>query len=155
MTKTLELLLIAHILLGLFGVMAFCGAWMNILKKTPSLKFLKWSSVVGFVTLIASWYTGGYYYKIHYGSKGGPRDLILNSFGWAHKVFMEAKEHIFLFLPFLALVVCVALFILDKQVETDAPLKKSLAWLIGAIAILGIIITVSGIIISGAVRVIK
>ena len=65
---------------------------------------------------------------------------------------MEAKEHVFLFLPFLAATLFVAILVLDERIETEASLKRALGWLAGIIVVLGTFAAISGIIISGAVR---
>ncbi|MCR4323230.1 MAG: hypothetical protein NUV61_04050 [Candidatus Azambacteria bacterium] len=151
MTPFLKTLLSLHVILGVIGVIAFAGVWMNMLKRALPLKFLKWSSAIGFISFIASWFAGGYYYTVYYGKAAKPL-IVKGQYPWAHALFMEAKEHIFLFLPFLAASLFIALLLLDKNAETEVPLKRALTWLAGVIVVLGIIMTLSGIIISGAVR---
>ena len=140
-----------HVIIGLIGVIACAGVWINMLKRNPSLKFLKWSSAVGFISFIVSWFIGGYYYAIYYGKTVKPL-IMKGPYPWAHSFFMEAKEHIFLFLPFLAVALFIALLMLGERIEAEAPLKKALTWLAGVIVVLGISMALSGIIISGAVR---
>ncbi len=140
-----------HVIIGMTGVIAFAGVWMNMLRSKLPLKFLRWSSAVGFVAFITSWFTGGYYYAIYYGAVAKPI-ILKGSYPWAHSFFMEAKEHIFLFLPFLAAAMFIALLILGERIEEEAPLKKTLTWLAGVIVVLGISMALSGVIISGAVR---
>ena len=71
---------------------------------------------------------------------------------WAHTVFMEAKEHIFLFLPFLAVVVTLLVWQSAPELSTRPDLKRALTWLTGVLTGLGIIITLAGAVVSGAVR---
>lgn len=147
----LKTLLAIHVIIGMTGVIAFAGVWMNMLKSKLSMKFLTWSSAVGFVAFITSWFTGGYYYAIYYGAVAKPI-ILKGNYPWAHSFFMEAKEHIFLFLPFLAAALFIALLLLGERIEAEASLKKALTWLAGIIVVLGIIMALSGVIISGAVR---
>lgn len=151
MTPTLKLLLVLHIIFGLAGVIAFYAVWMGLLKKELNGKFLKRSSFWGAVLIVLSWISGGYYYWDYYGTavktviKAGP-------YPWAHAVFMEGKEHVFLFLPFLTVLAAVIIWHSTDELDRNPVLKKELAVLTGVITALGIIITLSGTIISGAVR---
>lgn len=151
MSTFFKTLLALHVIIGMTGVIAFAGVWMNMLKSKLPLKFLVWSSAIGFAAFITSWFTGGYYYAIYYGTAAKPI-ILKGSYPWAHSFFMEAKEHIFLFLPFLAAALFVAFLFLGERIETEASLKKALTWLAGIIVVLGIIMAFSGVIISGAVR---
>lgn len=144
-------LLATHVILGVVGVIAYGGVWMNMLKQKLPLRFLKRASALGLVSFLASWLTGGYYYAIYYGKMVKPI-IIKGQYPWGHAFFMEAKEHVFLFLPFLATALFVAILVLGERIETEASLKRALGWLAGIIVVLGIFAALSGIIISGAVR---
>ncbi len=151
MTQLLEFLLVSHVITGLLGVIAFYGAWLSLLHVSPDPRFLRRASLGGLVFLLLSWFTGGYYYATYYGQavrsviKAGP-------YPWAHTVFMEAKEHIFLFLPFLAVVVTLLVWQSAPELSTRPDLKRALTWLTGVLTGLGIIITLAGAVVSGAVR---
>lgn len=151
MSALLQNLLISHVIFGLLGIIAFYGVWMGLMKRVISLKFLRQFSFLGFIFLMLSWLTGGYYYVIYYGKAVKPV-IKSGQFPWAHLIFMEAKEHIFLFLPFLSLVTFAVLMFLGRRLEKNPALKRSLIWLAGVIVVLGIVITLSGMIISGAVK---
>lgn len=151
MSGLLKILLISHIFLGLAGIIASYAVWMGLLKKKISVKFLRLSSLVSLVFFLLSWLTGGYYYAVYYGQS--VRGVIKSgSYPWAHSIFMEAKEHIFFFIPFLAAVIFIIFYFLNDEIESDGRLKKAAMFLAGLTTILGIVITVSGLIISGAVR---
>ncbi len=147
----LKLLLSSHVVFGVLGIAAFYAVLLQLLKQKRSIRFLKISSISGVILLVLSWLTGGYYYATYYG-KAVRAVIKAGKYSWAHTVFMEAKEHIFLFLPFLAVVVAIVLHTQAYRLETDARLKKQLTWLTGILVVLGIIITLAGAIISGAVR---
>lgn len=151
MSTLFKTLLAIHVVLGVVGVIACAGVWMNLLKQKLPVRFLKWSSAVGLVSFIASWVIGGYYYAIYYGKAVKPI-IQKGQYAWGHSFFMEAKEHVFLFLPFLAAALFVTILVLGERIETEAPLKRALGWLAGIIVILGALAALSGIIISGAVR---
>jgi len=58
---------------------------------------------IALILFLTSWASGAYYYVIHYGKNVKPI-IVAGSYPWAHTFFMEAKEHVFLIIPFLALV---------------------------------------------------
>lgn len=151
MTLLLKYNLIAHIIFGLLAIMAFYAVWLNLIKQKLNLDFLKFISLSGFLMIVLSWITGGYYYLNYYSPvvgnivKAGP-------YPWAHAIFTESKEHIFLFMPFLALIIYAIIWILNERIEQSPALKKSILYLSALTSVLGIIITLSGVIISGAVR---
>lgn len=151
MTDFLKLLLVSHVVLGLLGVAAFYACWMWLLKAAPPAGLLRKASLKGALFFVLSWFAGGYYYATYYGT--AVKDVIKKGqYPWAHSVFMEAKEHIFLFLPFLAITLAVVLAAAADGLEKNRPVKSAAALLAGTIAILGIIITLAGATISGAVR---
>ena len=92
-----------HAIFGELGIFAFVWAFVELFDPTTQrLKRAKTASLVGTVFFMLSWIIGGYYYVSFYGPIIKP--LILEGpQPWAHTVVMEAKEHIFLFLPFLAI----------------------------------------------------
>ena len=66
---------------------------------------------------------------------------------------MEAKEHVFLFMPFLAVVLTFVIWLQHEKLNAEVGgLKHSLVLVAGIITIIGFIVTFAGIIISGAVR---
>jgi|SRR3989344_6780400 len=144
-------LLIAHVIFGVIGTMAIYGVLLATLKKTPSLKFLKCASLVTFASFIISWFSGGYYYVLYYGDMVKPR-ILAGQYPWAHKIATEAKEHIFLFLPFMALALMAVLWRMGDQLTTNEVLRKRVALLAGAITILAVFVTLAGIVISGSAR---
>ena len=101
----MNLLIGLHAGLGEAGALAFL--WVFIEMLNPSERRLYRARLVAFLGilfLIGAWIVGGYYYVVEYGSlvkpiiKEGPLP-------WAHSVITETKEHLFLFLPFLAIFV--------------------------------------------------
>lgn len=143
--------LVAHIILGLIAIAALYAVWMGLLKKHISPRFLAWSAWVSAVSFFLSWFSGGYYYVLHYGKAVKP---LINAgpYPWAHAIFMEAKEHVFLFLPFCAFVIALAVSLLGSKLEEYGSVRRVLAFLAGVAVLIGIAITLSGVLISGAAR---
>jgi len=101
----MTLLIAPHVVMGELAILSFLWVIVEVLRGPSGAGVLraKWASVVGTVAIFGEWALAGTYYTVYYGEnvkpvvKGG-------SWAWAHGIFMEAKEHIYLFLPFLAIV---------------------------------------------------
>ena len=151
MSELFKFLLISHVIFGIIGVVASYAAWLVLLKKEPSISLLKKASTISFFSYLVSWFSGGYYYVFYYGGIQKPK-IITGAYPWAHKIITEAKEHIFLFLPFAALVLLVVVWKGSQDFSLNENLRKSAVFLAGVITVLGVAIALAGIIISGAVR---
>lgn len=151
MTPSLTLALLLHIMFGIVAVIGAYGAWMSLLRKESRIGSLKIFSALSFFSFMLSWLAGGYYYLVYYGANVKPL-IIKGKYSWAHTVIMEAKEHIFIFLPFLALILLCGIIVFGDTVNSDPRLKRPLVVIAGIITVLGIAITLSGMAISGAVR---
>lgn len=151
MTTLLSTTLFIHIIFGVIGVASMYALWMSILKREPKLQSLKIFSLGSLIAILISWLAGGYYYLTYYGS--AVKGIIKKgAYPWAHNIVMEAKEHIFLFLPFMLVVATLIIFIYGSRLNQNETLKRPLVYLIALATILGIAITFSGMAISGAVR---
>ena len=151
MNSLFPTLLILHVFSGLAGVILFYILWLSLLGRRPSIGLWRFSSLTGLVSFLVSWLTGGYYYVYRYGSAVKPL-IKQGPFPLAHAVFMEAKEHIFLFLPFLALVLFLAIWLKGETLAADGRIKRPLSWLSGSVFLLGALVTLFGVIVSGAAR---
>ncbi len=144
-------LLTAHVLLGLLGVMLSFAVTLTLLKKEPKRQPLVHLSCYAALSYVLSWLSGGWYYWKYYGNNVKPA-IMNGDFKWAHLVFMEAKEHVFLFLPFAALALAVALHYAFDDMVTNPALKRALSLASVVITAIAIIITLSGVLITGGAR---
>lgn len=142
--------LASHVVLGVIAVFLSYLGVLHILKKTPNKNFLSWVYAVSALGLFLSWATGAYYYVLYYGGNVKPR-ILEGPYPWAHQVFMEAKEHVFIFLPFLALTLWLVARSGDAFLEQQAGSQSS-KYVATVAVILGTAVALSGIIISGAFR---
>jgi len=140
-----------HVIFGLVGIIASYAVFMGLLKRNLFLSFLRISSITAFLGYILSWFSGGYYYVLYYGDNVKPI-IKAGDYPWAHSFFMETKEHIFLFLPVLSLVLAIIIYMFGDQLDRNQSLKNKTAMLAGAITILATLITLSGVVISGSAR---
>ena len=149
MSAFLSVFLIIHVISGVIGIFLFGGIALNLLKQKPSFKMLKWFSLSGFLSLMISWtISGGYYYVTYYGKAVKPI-IQASARPWVHSVIMETKEHIFLFLPFLAFLVMLIIWFYQESLAEKPRLKNMTAVISFLITIIGIAISLAGILISG------
>jgi len=141
-----------HAFLGELGIAAFLWAFIETLNpERHRIKRARIAALLGVIFLFASWIVGGYYYVNYYGInvkpliKGGPEI-------WGHDIFMESKEHIFLFLPFLALLTFSLINNYERFTDKNKKIRKSVLWLCILIIILGAMMAFMGYLISSSVR---
>lgn len=94
-----------HAVLGEVGAIALLWVMVELWHPTEAGKRRAVKAAwLGVAALLAAWVFGGWYYVAEYGNaikpiiKAGPLP-------WTHSVIMETKEHLFLFLPFLAILI--------------------------------------------------
>lgn len=151
MNFLLKTALFNHIVFGVTAIAAMYALWMAMLRREPKLKTLKIFSLGGLIALLLSWGAGGHYYLSYYGSsvKGVIKS---GAYPWAHSILMEAKEHLFLFLPFLLAAAVAVIFAYGPRLAVNDKLKRALTYLVALMTVLGLAITFAGMGISGAVR---
>ncbi len=131
-----------HAGFGELGALLFLWLFVELLNPSKSrIKRAKIVAVLGTIFIFLSWFAGGYSYVNDYGTnvkpliKAGPSP-------WAHSIFTESKEHIFLFLPFLSILASSMVFAYGNKLETDK--KARLAALILSMTILLIALMMAG-----------
>ncbi|MEK7538221.1 MAG: hypothetical protein AAB552_00075 [Patescibacteria group bacterium] len=149
MTPLLVYTLITHVMTGILAIGLVHLVFMHFLKKAPSWKYLQALSGWSVILFLVSWATSAFYYVTYYGKAVKPK-IMGGAYPWAHQVFMEAKEHVFVLLPFLTLALWLMIRLLAK--EQDEKLKKAAMFVAFITLSLGAFIALSGILISGAVR---
>jgi hypothetical protein len=149
MSQLLATALVLHIVLGLIGLGALHLTFMQMIRKRPPWGIVMKASWIALLGFLFSWVAGAYYYVIYYGVAVKPR-IVGGEFPWAHQVFMEAKEHIFLLVPLLTVVALFAVYAL--RASENSALKSAVSALIATALILGVFVAAAGIIVSGGVR---
>ncbi len=108
--------MLAHSITG--GIAALALLWIYIELKhltNDGIKRVKTTGYVqAFFTIVGCWIVGGYSYLIDYGSKVKPV-ILSGSQPWAHQIIMETKEHVFIFLPVLSILLAITLFIFGSD----------------------------------------
>lgn len=151
MSTIIQLWLILHVLLGLAGTMWFGAAWLAIERKDKNIARLQHYTFSGLLALWLSWLTGGLYYTWYYGKIVRPI-ILAGKYPWAHQFITDLKEHLFLFLPWVALAVTLTIWIMGERVWKQPALHATVARLIGLTVTIGALMAIMGVVISGAVR---
>jgi hypothetical protein len=139
-----------HLGFAIIGIDAFLWLLGKLKDDGSSQKSKITTAIVGVTAFIASWFAGGYYYVVYYGTLVKP---IIKSgvTPWVHNIIMETKEHIFLFIIPLAMTV-LFITLLEKEDAERLKLRRVTLWLSGAIVVLGLLIGAMGFMISAAAR---
>jgi hypothetical protein len=149
MSASLANLLTVHVIIGVTGVFLFGGVVAGLLKRKTPIKTLKCFSALGFLAFIVSWISGGYYYIVHYGANVKPI-IKAGATPWAHAVIMETKEHIFLFLPFLAFISMIGIWLAGRELDDMKKVKNAVMFVSLLAFIIGVAVALMGIVISGS-----
>jgi hypothetical protein len=147
-------LLIIHIGLGELGGLSFLWVAIETFNRNDAgLKRAKLISKIGAISAVGSWFAGGYYYVKHYGTMVKPVLIAeASNYKWAHKIVIEAKEHIFLFIPVLAVAAFLVFLKLESWKDLDEATSKKLAYLALLIFLMAFSMAAMGSIVSISVR---
>lgn len=139
---------------GLGEIGAFLFLWLFVELLNPSkvrINRAKKVAMLATIFIFLSWIVGGYYYVSYYGVnvkpiiKEGPDP-------WAHSVFTETKEHIFLFLPFLSILTTAVVFRYGNKIENDKHARRAMLMLSILIFLLALLMAGMGYLISTGAR---
>lgn len=151
MSAFLTTTLVLHVLTGVLATAAAYGVWMHLLKPKFNPAAVRAWAYTGFFSVVLSWVTAAWYYVKYYGGQVKPV-VLAGRYAWAHEFFMEWKEHIFLFMPLLAVVLLFATWKLQPDDPASDSRRRAAATVAAVLALLGIAVTLSGVFVSGAVR---
>jgi hypothetical protein len=148
-TKNLVLL---HSISG--GLAALFLTWIILEIRYPTKRSLSRAKVASYVAvfLVAAgcWIAGGYNYLTVYGSQVKPV-ILTGLYPWAHEIVMEAKEHIFVFLPIIVLALSITLSIFDRDTFlSDAKLRRALTMITFLALFMVLLMFLMGAIVSSA-----
>lgn len=149
----MELIRAAHIALGEMGILAFIWVLMEVVQGPNGVAVLRAraAALLGTGLFFGAWLMGGMYYVIEYGENVKPV-IKEGPWPWAHGVFMESKEHIFLFLPFLSLVAAALVWQYGDRLRDDRTMRFAVYALGGVIVLIGVLMTMMGYFVSSGFR---
>ena len=141
-----------HAWLGEFAALMFVWSFIELYSGAESnIRRAKLAVLLGVVFIFAAWFAGGFYYVEFYGS--GVKPLIkAGPYPWAHKVVMETKEHIFLFLPFLGLMAYGVMQRFGNRMAQDRRARVAALYAVGSVAVMAATMALFGFIVSSGFR---
>src|SRR3989338_4061246 len=121
-----------HLGFAILGIDAFIWLLGELIADVKKTFRMKLAAVLGLMGFLLSWLAGGYYYVKFYGLLVKP--IIKAGLApWAHAIFMETKEHIFLFLIPMAITAVIVVFSIKNEADRELT-KKSFKIFVGLIA---------------------
>ena len=144
-------LLSAHILLGLIGVFLSFTVTFQLMRQELKKRVVEFSALWASIAYFLSWFTGGWYYWKYYGATVKPV-ILAGDYAWAHLVFMEVKEHIFIYLPLASFALALLMHFSYDAIAGNPDNRRSAVQLSLWITIVSIIVTLSGVLISGGAK---
>jgi len=145
-------LVLVHSLSG--GLAVLCLTWIAVemlyLKGEGIARARIASYLASFFLIAGCWIAGGYNYRTAYGAAVRPV-ILAGPTPWAHIIVMEAKEHIFVFLPIIAIALSITLATLDGEALLKNPKSRRALAVVAFLALFIVLITfLMGAIISNA-----
>jgi len=145
-------LIFLHAIIGEIGLFAFLWVLVEMLNPTGArIRRARIASMIGVVCLFTAWVAGGFYYVDVYGSAVKPA-IKASDAKWVHSIVMETKEHVFLFLPLLALLTTSLIAKFGEGLIENKTASKTIVLLAGLIFLLGFSIAGMGAIIASGYR---
>lgn len=151
MSSLFAFALSTHVIAGVIGIIATFLVVLALLRTTPDIKRLRFTSSLAALGYFISWFSGGFYYWKYYGKNVKPT-ILDGDYAWAHLIVMEAKEHVFLLLPVMSLVTLGFVFLSSTRLQNEPDFKSSVTFFVTVSLVLAILITLSGMIITGGAR---
>ena len=145
-------LIFVHSIIAEIGLFAYLWVMVEMLNPTETrIRRAKVAAMIGVTCLFVAWFAGGFYYVEVYGSMVKPA-IKASDAKWVHSIVMETKEHVFLFLPLLAILTTSLIFRFGRELIENRTAKKAVVLLAGLIFLLGFSIAGMGAIIASGYR---
>jgi hypothetical protein len=144
-----NVILLIHPALGGIATLAALWVFVDTLNAgEASQARIKNISILCAVLIWLTYIIGGYWYVFYY----APEKAIIKAGPWpfAHGIFMETKEHVFLMLLLLATYLPIAA---SGKVATNRQARKVVLWVSGLIVPISLSMEGSGAILSIAVKI--
>ena len=142
--------MLLHSLTG--GSSALLFSWIIIEMQNPGPKSLTRARLAAYagalLNVAGCWILGGYHYLTAY--RENIRGIILSGpQPWAHEIIMETKEHVFLFLPVISILLALSLHSISPEMM-DGQVRKAVVVTAALALFLVILMIVMGAVLSNA-----
>jgi hypothetical protein len=144
-----EIILMAHVVFGVLCILATLWVFVDALNAGENnLRRIKWLSIMAAIFMLLAFLAGGYWYVVFY-----PADkavILKGPWPFAHKYFMETKEHLVITLLLLVAYLPIAA---SNNLATNKVARSLVLCVAALIVLLGLLIEGHGAIIAMGVRV--
>jgi hypothetical protein len=142
-----------HAWLGEMAALMFVWAFIELYSGAEAnISRARLAASLGLASILAAWLAGGFYYVEIYGPQVKPF-IKEGPLPWAHKVVMETKEHVFLFLPFLGLLALALVRRLEQVNPHDRQARSAALSAVASVAVIAGIMALCGFLVSSGFRV--
>ena len=144
-----DVILLAHATFGVSGCLAALWVFVDALQAVPAnAGRIRAAALLAAVCIVAAWICGGYWYLHFYPVE---KALILaGPWPFAHNIFMETKEHLFLVTALLALLLPMAV---REPLHSNAAARKLALSVAGLVVVTGLAMEGAGAVIDHGVKV--
>jgi hypothetical protein len=144
-----EIILMLHVFFGMLCIFAALWVFVDTLNASEkNLRRIRWLSIIAAVAMWLAFIAGGYWYVVYY-----PADkaiILKGPWPFAHKYFMETKEHLVIMLLLLATYLPIAS---SNNLAANKDARRLVLWVAALVPLLGLMIEGHGAIISIGVKV--
>lgn len=144
-----EIILMLHVLFGVLCILTALWVFVDTLNVSEkNLRRIKQFSLVAAIFMWLAFIAGGYWYVDFY-----PADkaiILKGPWPFAHKYFMETKEHLVIMLLLLATYLPIAA---SNNLAASKDARRLVLWVAALIPLLGLLIEGHGAIIAMGVKV--
>lgn len=144
-----ELILMAHVFFGVGCIIATVWVFVDVLNANEANRVrIQRVSVIAAVAMWLAFLIGGYWYVVFY-----PADkavILKGPWPFAHKYFMETKEHLVIMLLLLATYLPIAA---ANNLAANKNARRLVLWVAALIPLLGLMIEGHGAVIAMGVKV--
>ncbi len=144
-----EIILMLHVFFGMLCILAALWVFVDTLNASEkNLRRIRWLSIIAAVAMWLAFIAGGYWYVVYY-----PADkaiILKGPWPFAHKYFMETKEHLVIMLLLLATYLPIAS---SNNLAANKDARRLVLWVAALVPLLGLMIEGHGAIISMGVKV--
>ena len=145
----IEIILMIHVLFGMLCIIATVWLFVDVLNASEANQArIKVLSLGVAVTMWLSFLIAGYWYLVYY----APDKAIILKGPWpfAHKFFMEMKEHVVIMLLLLTTFLPIVAF---NNLAANKAARKVVLWVAGLIGLLAVAMDGAGALIAMGVKV--
>ena len=145
----IEIILMSHVLFGMLCIIGTVWLFVDVLNASEANQTqIRVLSLGVATTMWLSFLIAGYWYVVYYGAD---KAIILKGpWPFAHKFFMEMKEHVVMMLLLLTTFLPIVAF---KNLAVNKAARKVTLWVAGLIGLIAVAMDGSGALIAMGVKV--